>query len=250
MAALLLLSAAAGAAVGQEVRPLVFFSGDAKCGYKNKAAVAAGEAFGCATVETARGPVNSITYRGIRLSVAFLEDDDYNIVGAAITNQGGEPVYFDADAWGGAHFRKRSDFQERKQPMLAELSIPSRDIVREMSVGTKYENSLDTFIAEGQRTSEIKEIRRPDGTRYRIRTIVPDKDAQERAQQQSSTRSELTSTQQRHLRETALTAKSVAAGSSIKGLVYFRKVKDAEFSIYSISVGGTTYVFQLPRAKK
>jgi hypothetical protein len=105
-------------------------------------------------------------------------------------------------------------------------------------------------MAESARTSEIKEMRRPDGTRYRVTTIVPDKDAAKQAELQNANRAQLTTAHQRLLRETALTAKSVPAGASLKGLVYFRKVKEAESSMYSISLDGVTYVFQLPRAKK
>jgi hypothetical protein len=186
----------------------------------------------------------------VSLSVAFLEGDGYNMVGAAISNGGDKPVVFDTDSWGGAHFKKRSDYYERKSPVVAELSIPTRDIMRGLALGVKYENSLDTFMAEGARTTEAREVRRPDGTRYRVQTTVPDKEAVEQAARQNGARSELAAAQQRQLRETALTAKSVPGGGTVKGLVYFRKLKDIELSVYSIEVDGITYVFVLPYTKK
>ena len=44
------------------------------------------------------------------------------------------------------------------------------------------------------------------------------------------------------IRKTALTAKYVAAGAVIKGLVYFRRKKKAPYSIISMPVGDTIFV--------
>ncbi len=133
---------------------------------------------------------------------------------------------------------------------MAETSIPTRDILRQMATGVRQESSLDTFIADGQKVNETKEIRRQDGTRYKVDVIVPDKQTQEAVARQNAARSEMVMSEQRRIRETALTAKSVQPGQSIKGLVYFRRLKNVEFVVFSLSLDGTTYVFQLPRVKK
>ena len=246
---ILVLLASASLNFAQRTGKLVFWSGDVACGQKSRS-VTPDDTFVCGTIQTDRGPVSTITHNRVTLSVAFLEDDNYNIVGAGITNETAEPVFFDADMWGAAHFRKKEDFQGRSKPLLAETSIPSREILRGLATGVRQESSLDTFIADGQKTNETKELRRSDGTRYRVDVVVPDKQAQEAAARQNDARSNMVMAEQRRIRETALTAKSVQPGQSVKGLVYFRHVKNADFVVFSLSVAGTTYVFQLPRVKK
>lgn len=246
---LLILLASLSAAYGQRTGKLVFWSGDPGCGQKSRS-ITPDDKFLCGTVQTERGPVSTITHNGVTLSVAFLEDSKYNIVGAGITNDTAEPLFFDADMWGAAHFKKKEDLQSRKKPVLAETSIPTRDILRQMATGVRQESSLDTFIADGQKVNETKEIRRQDGTRYKVDVIVPDKQTQEAVARQNAARSEMVMSEQRRIRETALTAKSVQPGQSIKGLVYFRRLKNVEFVVFSLSLDGTTYVFQLPRVKK
>lgn len=237
-------------AVGaQRTTKMVFWSGDAECGIKNRF-VTKDDKISCSSVPTDRGPVSTITHNGVDLSVAFIEDDDYHVVGAGITNHTTEPVFFDADFWGAAHFKNKSSAQERQKPIAAETSIPSREILRSLATGVRNESSLDTFIADGQKTNETKEMRRSDGTRYRVDVVVPDKDAQAAAARQNSDRATMVMKEQSRIRATALTAKSVRPESSVKGLVYFKRIKEAEFVIFSLSVADTTYVFQLPRVKK
>lgn len=246
---LLILLISLSAAYGQRTGKLVFWSGDPGCGQKSRA-IAADDKFTCSSVQTDRGPVSTITHNGVSLAVAFLEDDNYNIVGAGITNNTTEPLFFDADMWGAAHFRKKEDLQARKKPVLAETSIPTRDILKNMAVGVKQESSLDTFIADGQKTVVTKDIRKSDGTRERRDVIVPDTQTQEAVARQNDARYNMVMSEQRRIRETALTAKSVQPGQSLKGLVYFRRVKNVEFVVFSLSLDGTTYVFQLPKKQK
>jgi hypothetical protein len=52
------------------------------------------------------------------------------------------------------------------------------------------------------------------------------------------------------LRENALTARYAAPGDSVKGLVYFRRVKKAGFVAFSFKLLDTEYVFLLPKAQK
>ncbi len=246
---LLILVISFGAAYGQPSGRLVFWSGDPGCGVKSKS-VPVDDIISCNSISTDRGPVSSITHNGVTLSVVFLEEADYNIVGAGITNGTSESVFFDADMWGAAHFKTKADFHELQKPIRAETAIPTRDIIRVMATDVRQESSLDTFIADGAKTVETKEMRRSDGTRYRVDVIVPDKDTQQAVARQNAARTDMVMGAQRRIRETALTTKSVQPSHSVKGLVYFRRVKNADFVVFSLAVGGTTYVFQLPRVKK
>ena len=228
----------------QQGGKIVFWSGDPGCGSKSKA-FSASERFVCSSVSTERGPVSTIQHNGLMLSAAFLEDSKYHIAGVIITNQTSEPLQFDADNWGAAHFKSKAAFQERKKPLAAETSIPSRDILRIMATRLRYESSLDTFIAEGQKTTESREIKRPDGTKYNVNVIVPDKETQRSVARQNLDRADMVMSEQRRIRATALTSKSVQPGHSVKGLVYFRRFKGSQFVVFSLSIEDTTYVFQL-----
>lgn len=236
-------------AYGQEGGKVVFWSGDELCGKRSKS-IPKEDIFQCSSIQTYRGPVSMITHDGVTLSVAFLEDDSYNIIGAGIVNNSPDIVAFDAEMWGAAHFKTKTAFQGLEMPLLAETSIPTRDILRLMAAGIKYESSLDTFIADGQKTVETKEVRRPDGTRVKVDVVVPDKETQQAVVRQNMARAEMVVGEQRRIRETALTARSVRPGTAVKGLVYFRRVRNAEFVVFSLSIADTTFVFQFPRIVK
>jgi len=245
----LILIMVVSAAYGQRSGMLVFWSGDPGCGTRSRS-VPPEELFVCDSVQTDRGPVSTISHNGVTLSVAFLESDEYNIVGAGIANTTSETVVFDADMWGAAHFKTKNAFIERQKPLLAETSIPTRDILRVMATEVRQESSLDTFIADGQKTNETKEIRRSDGTRVRVDVVVPDKETQQAVARQNDARAQMVMSEQRRIRETALTSRSVHPDSSVKGLVYFRKVKGADLVVFSLKIDDTTYVFMLPKNKK
>lgn len=245
---ILILLTAVLAAYSQSAQKVVVWSGDKTCGFKSKA-VTADDLVKCGSIATTRGPVSTIRLNGIALAAAFLEDDDYNIVGVHITNDKSEPVLFDSDLWGAAHFKTREDYFARKKPIAAETSFPSRDIVRGMSSDAKLGNSLDTFIAEGQRTVETKEVRRADGTRYKVDVIVPDKNAQLAADRRNINRTDTLLREQRRIRSTALTAKSVPPYESLKGLVYFRRKEDANFTVFSLAIHDVIFIFQVPKIK-
>ncbi|MBK6721765.1 MAG: hypothetical protein IPG58_00320 [Acidobacteria bacterium] len=108
-------------ASAQGGKKLIFWSGDANCGVKSRAVVEP-ETVKCEQVSTERGPVSKITYDGIVLSVAFLEDDDKLIVGANIKNTTDEIIGFDPDMWGAAHFKTKSGFYAGEKPIAAETS--------------------------------------------------------------------------------------------------------------------------------
>lgn len=235
-------------ALGQLTGRMVVWNGDPGCGFRSRS-VPKDDVFVCTSVLTERGTVATISHDGVTLSAAFLEDDEYHIVGAGITNETPDPIFFDADIWAAAHYKNRDAFANRKKPIGAETSVPSRDILRVLATGVKYENSLDAFIADGIKTNETKIYRRSDGTTYRADRIIPDKEAQAAAARQNSDRAKMVMNEQRRIRRTALTAKSVQANSSVKGLVYFRRFKESEFVVFSLSVADTTYVFQVPRRK-
>lgn len=239
----------AAAAWAQAPQRVVFWSGDAGCGYKSRAFTAE-DKVACSVVTTERGPVNSLTVNGVGLTVAFVEEGEYHVVAARITNSTDEFVMFDADVWGAAHFKSREDYSARRKPIVAETSIPTSLIIKSMAYGTKLGNSLDTFIAEGEKTSGTKSVRRPDGTVVRTRVIVPDENAKEAAARNTEIRSENTANEQRRIRRDALTTKTVPAKSFVKGLVYFRLVEKAGFVLFSFRVGDVNYVFRLPRSNK
>ena len=218
----------------QNDRKVVFWSGDKNCGYKS-VAFSVNDAVVCGTISTDRGPVSTISINGIGLAVAFLEESDFNLLAASITNRTRDVLMFDSDQWGAAHFKTRASFFAKEKPILAETSMPSRDIIRSMSSATKLDTSLDTFIADGQKTTEVREIRRSDGTVIRKAVIVPDKDAQEAAVRKGENMLKNMTNEQQKIRRDALTAKSVLPDSSVKGLVYFRRVKNAEFLMFSIT---------------
>lgn len=230
-------------------KKLIFWSGDPNCGVKSRAIVDPATVK-CEQISTERGPVSKISYGGVILSVAFLENDDKLIVGASIKNTTSEIIGFDPDMWGAAHFKTKSGFYAGEKPLAAETSLPSRDMIREMSSDGRLVNSIGEFIAETQMTAETRRVRRPDGTEYIRTTIIPDKAAREAEARQKENRNETLSNEQRRIRSTALTVRSVGSNSSVKGLVYFRAHRKSEFVIYSLKVADTTFVFQLPRVAR
>ncbi|HRI03012.1 MAG TPA: hypothetical protein PLL77_04650 [Pyrinomonadaceae bacterium] len=242
----LVLSFAVLTAGAQTARKVIFYNGDKNCGHKSRL-IPAGDRISCSAIHTERGNVNVINHNDVTLSVAFLEEDDYILVAAKIANTGKEPLMFDSDLWGAAHFATKTGAYKGERPLVAETSIPSRDIVRGMTSGRKLDDSLDTFIAENQKTGEIRDVRLPDGSRVKRVVVVPDKAAQEEAQRRGEIRMASTTSEQRRIRNTALTAKSIMPNDSVKGVVYFRRVKKAEFVVFAFEVDNTTFVFQLPR---
>ena len=232
----------------QSAQRVVFWSGDAGCGFKSKA-FTSDDKISCGLVTTERGPVNTVTVNGVGLTVAFLEEDDYHIVAARITNSTDDFVMFDSDTWGAAHFKSREDYTARRRPIVAETSIPTSLIIKSLAYGTNLGNSLDTFIADGEMTSRTRTVRRNDGTIIRTREIVPDKEAKDAAVQKTEIKAENTTNEQRRIRRDALITKTVPAKSFVKGLVYFRLVGKAEFVLFSLRVADVNFVFRLPRSR-
>lgn len=230
----------------QTARKVIFYNGEKTCGHKSRS-IPVDDRIACSAIKTDRGNVNVITHNDASLAVAFLEEDDYILVAAKITNTGKEPLMFDSDRWGAAHFATKTGAYKGEKPLVGETAIPSRDIVRGMTSGRKLDDSLDTFIAENQKTGEIRDVRLPDGTRAKRVVVVPDKEAQEDAQRRGEVRLASITNEQRRIRSTALTAKTVMPNDSVKGIVYFRRVKKAEFVVFAFDIEGTMLVFQLPR---
>ncbi len=246
LASVLLLSIAALTVRAQTARKVIFYNGDKNCGYTSRS-IPPEDRIGCGAIQTERGNVNFIRHNDVSLSVAFLEEDDYILVAAKVVNTGKDPLMFDSDQWGAAHFATKTGANKGERPLVAETSIPSRDIVRGMTSGRKMDDSLDTFIAENQKTGEIRDVRLPDGSRVRRVVVVPDKAAQEEAYRRGEIRMANTTSEQRRIRNTALTAKTIMPNDAVKGVVYFRRVKKAEFVVFAFEIDGTTFVFQLPR---
>lgn len=243
---MLILLAVSISAHSQNERKVVVWSGDKTCGFKSKAFTEK-DFIACDSLSTDRGIVSTININGIVLAAVFADDDPYNILAVKITNKTSNIISFDSDFWGAAHYKSKVSFLADEKPIVAETSIPSRDIVRAMSSGAKLDNSLGIFIADNQYKGEVKTITRPDGARVKTLVIVPDKDAQEEAASQAETRSTKITNDQRKIRNTALTAKSVLPESSVTGLVYFRRIKKSEFTTFTISVADTMVIFLLPR---
>ncbi|MBV9242430.1 MAG: hypothetical protein JO314_10515 [Acidobacteria bacterium] len=246
VSALLILTITTAA---QTARKAVVWSGDPGCGFRTKA-FSADDKLACTSVNTERGPVSTISYNHISLSAAFLEDNEHLIVAIVIANRSDEPVLFDSDAWGAAHYRTRNDFIAESRPILAETSIPTREMIRSMATDTGLQNNLGDLLGQTSMTAETREMRKPDGTRYIVTTIVPDKDVQTSQASQNAARSQVLNAAQMRIRETALTAKSVPAHGSTKGVVYFRRMKKAGFVVFSFRVEDTVFVYALPRVKQ
>jgi hypothetical protein len=243
-----LLLACAAAAGAQSASKSVIWTGDPNCGPRR--GIGREEPLSCSTVVTQRGPVSSITYNGIELTVAFAEQNNFNLVAAQIVNRTREPVAFDTDGWGAAHFRSREDFMSRKSPLRAETSLPTRDIVRSMAAQKRLGDSLETMMGDMAMTAETREIRKLDGTKTKVTVIVPDPEAKTDEAGRRTTREEVVAAEQARIRETALTAKSVRAGAAVKGLVYFRRVANANFLMFSLAVADVIFVFRVPRPRK
>lgn len=229
-------------------RRAVVWSGANDCGYKSKA-VSPDESIMCGSLETPRGFVSTINHEGVNLAVAFLENADFIIVATQIKNTTNMPFEFDTDLWGAAHFATRDGFYQADRPLLAETAIPSRDIVRGIRSGVNLDNSMDTFMAGVAKTVEVKMVRRSDGTLVRSERIVDDQEAKRRAGSGNEIRSEHATEEQERIRKTAMTQKWVTAGGSARGLVYFRRVKQAGLVVFSFRVLDTTYIFRLLRKK-
>jgi len=244
-----LLAGIVAHAGAQAQRKTVVWSDDPACGWKS-ASVQASDVYVCDATVTARGQVSGISHNGISLAVAFLDDGPYLTVAVRVANGTVEPLIFDTDEWGAAHFKRREDFYSRKRPIAAETSLPSRDALRLLSGRARADNEIDEYLADVQQTIETVEVKRADGTRTRVKRTVPDSQEQEAAQRRSQARSEMALIDGAKLRRNALTAKTVLANDSVKGLVYFRRMKKAEFVVFTFALGDTNYVFLLPRENK
>lgn len=235
--------------LGQQSGGIVFWSGQETCGWKS-APVEDAASYRCSSLPTGRGSVSVVVHGGVTLSVAFLEHDEFLIAAVQIKNSSAEPLNFDPDSFGAAHFKKRKDFIEGRKPIVAETAVPTREKVRELSSKVRTENSAGDLMADIQMTSEVVQIRRPDGTVYRVKRIVPDKQAQTDEEGMGEIRSGLARKKMSRLRENALTARYASPGEAVKGLVYFRRVKKAEFVVLSFKLLDTEYVFLLPKTLK
>jgi hypothetical protein len=235
--------------LGQGADKVVMWSGQPTCGWKSARARAA-ESYKCFALPTGRGSVSSIAHDGLTLSVAFLDHEDFMIAAVQIKNSSRDPLNFDPDSFGAAHFKERKDFIEGKKPIVAESAIPTREKVREMSSQVRTDNSAGDFMADIQMTSETIAIRKADGTVARVKRIVPDKQAQTDEESMGEIRSSVAQKKMAKMRENALTARYAAPGEAVKGLVYFRRVKKAEFVVFSFTLLDTEYVFMLPKTQR
>jgi hypothetical protein len=241
--ALLVVLVAVAAVEAQSSRlKVIVWSGDKNCGRSL-------EGVSCESLETPRGIVSVVNDQpnAVSLAVSFFEDGDYIIAATHLKNISNEPLMFDSDFWGAAHFDKKENARVGRKPIVAELAIPSRDIARGIRSGAAVDNSVDSFMASIARSGEVREVRQPDGTRQRKLVIVPDQQAVRDASLRSDSRQAKAESEQERIRKNALTQKSVPANSSAKGLVYFRRVKKAEIVVFSFRVADSIYVFRLLR---
>lgn len=227
-------------------RRAIVWSGDANCGFKTKSIMPDEETL-CASFTTPRGGVSAIRHNAVSLAVAFLEEGDYLIVGVHLKNLSNVPIDFDTDLWGAAHFAMREGTIGTEKPLLAETAIPSREIMRGISSGVSGQNATDMFLSGTTKKIEVREIRRPDGTRVRHDVVVDDQDARREAVERGEIRHGLATKKQAEIRKSAMTLKWLPALGTTRGLVYFRRVKSAALVIFSFKILDTTYVFRLPR---
>jgi hypothetical protein len=82
-----------------------------------------------------------------------------------------------------------------------------------------------------------------------VERTVPDVEQRDRALSRSESRSMLAKNSSEQMRRNALTAKTVPANNSVKGLIYFRRIKKARYVVFSFLLDDTTYVFLLPRTE-
>ena len=109
------------------------------------------------------------------------------------------------------------------------------------------DNSSDVFLAGITKASQVREVRQADGTRKRQIVIVDDQQAMTDASLRGASRKQFSNSEQERIRKNALTEKTVPADGSVKGLVYFRRVKKAEVVVFSFRVLDSIYVFRLLR---
>jgi hypothetical protein len=221
---------------------VVVWNGDKDCGKPNAQVT-------CEGLETPRGIVSVITDRpnDVSLAVSFYEEGDYIIAATHLKNTGQESLAFDSDLWGAAHYSKKENMRKGVKPTVAETAIPSRDLMRGIRSGTTIDNASDSFLAGITKATQVREVRQPDGTRKRQILIVEDQQAITDANLRNASRREASNTEQERIRKNALTQKSVPPDASVKGLVYFRRVKKAEIVVFSFRVVDSIYVFRLVR---
>jgi hypothetical protein len=229
-------------------RKMVVWSADKACGFKSRS-ITQNDILSCERVVTGRGPVNVISHNGIEIVAGFAEDDDFLVAAAVLSNKTAEPIMFDADLWFAAHFKNKTAADGEK-PILAETSVPSRDIVRNMRATAARADAAGSFIPEGQMTTEVREIRQPDWSKYPSIAIVSADAAQHAAAERRKILSRLSEVQQQRIRDTALITKTIPAKGFVKGLIYFRRVKKAEFVVVSMDILDTKYIFQVPMPGK
>lgn len=222
---------------------VIIWGGEEKCGYRSPA-ISEEESVRCQTEDTPRGKISILHHRGISLLMAMLEDDKYVIIAAQITNDTSEPIGFDSDKWGAAYYKDSPSFHEGSKPLSAELSIPSRDLVRGIASGALIDSSGDNYLAGVSRTNTIRDLRNSEGTRTREIVQTNDREAEQFARMRTEARKGLTEREQERIRKTALTQKWVGAGDSVKGLVYFNRFRKAGLVVINVPIEDTTYVFR------
>lgn len=225
---------------------IIVWGGDRSCGFRGQGFSSADE-ISCTALTTPRGVVSVVNYDGLSLAVTFIEEDNRTIVGALLKNTTDQTIDFDTDLWSAAHYRTVDGFYSGKKPILVERAIPSRDIVRGVMSGVAIDNSIDVFMAGISKTSVVKDVRKPDGTRTRKLVIVDDAQARSDAKERNDSRSEMAEDKLEKIRKTALIRKWIPANDSVKGLVYFRLLKKAELVVFTFKIADTLYVFRLPR---
>ena len=221
---------------------VIVWSGDRDCGRVTLQAT-------CEALQTPRGNVSVIndSKNELSLAVSFYEDGDYIIAAVHLKNTSKEPLAFDSDVWGAAHFSKKENARTGGKPIVAELAIPSRDLLRGIRAGAAQTSAADSFLASISKAGEVREVRQQDGTRKRQLVIVDDQQAVRDASLRTVSRRDHSIEEQERIRKHALTHKTVPADGSVKGLVYFRRVKKAEVVVFSFNVLDSLYVFRLLR---
>lgn len=223
-------------------RRYILWNGEKQCGQRGSG-IAKDEAIECISVDTPRGKVSAVIHDEISVAVAIAEDGKNYILSTQIRNDSPTTIEFDTDIWGAAHFTQAKNGNDRKL-ISAETAIPSRDLLKKITTAANQETEIDTYMADVARTTEVREQRRSDGTRYRTTVITPDQDAKRIANDRGEARQAIASDERSRIRSSAITQKWLKSGASVKGLVYFRRVKKAGLVIFSLKVSGTTYIFR------
>jgi hypothetical protein len=198
----------------------------------------------------------------LTLAIRLTSDEGFLVLQTVLVNNSEKLIEFDSDRWEAAHYASLPDSTKANADLKTERSIPSRDLIRDIRTETADSLLLEKFMTESlieRRTdsSPIVENPRnqkmtpvPTSNRGARPVQEPNKADQERAQNMGISSVALSQAKQKEIRKYALIAKSIPPKGSLKGLVYFKRVKKAEIAEFRLPIGDATFSFVIPYVNK